>query len=112
MRANRAVLEATSDAQGRQLKIIDIPQTSFADIGDSADIVGGRVEVSYLNFYVANGGVVVPVAGAPQDEAALATIAAAYPGRKVVGVRAPAIAYGGGGVHCITQQIPAAPRTA
>lgn len=106
MRANRAVLEATSDAQGRPLKIIDIPQTSFADVS------GGQVEVSYLNFYVANGGVVVPVAGAPQDEAALATIAAAYPGRKVVGVRAPAIAYGGGGVHCITQQIPAAPRTA
>ncbi|MGW1663507.1 agmatine deiminase family protein [Streptomyces microflavus] len=106
MRANRAVLEATSDAQGRPLKIIDIPQTSFADVSV------GQVEVSYLNFYVANGGVVVPVAGAPQDEAALATIAAAYPGRKVVGVRAPAIAYGGGGVHCITQQIPAAPRTA
>ncbi|MFJ3437526.1 agmatine/peptidylarginine deiminase [Streptomyces cyaneofuscatus] len=112
MRANRAVLEATSDAQGRPLKIIDIPQTSFADIADIADIAGGQVEVSYLNFYVANGGVVVPVAGAPQDEAALAAIAAAYPGRKVVGVRAPAIAYGGGGVHCVTQQIPAAPRTA
>lgn len=34
-------------------------------------------------------------------------IAGAYPGRKVVAVTAPAIAYGGGGVHCITQQIPA-----
>ncbi|MFI1223369.1 agmatine/peptidylarginine deiminase [Streptomyces sp. NPDC020884] len=106
MRANRAVLEVASDAQGRPLEIIDIPQTSFTGIA------GGEVEVSYLNFYVANGGVVVPVAGAPQDEAALRTIATAYPGRKVVGVRAPAIAYGGGGVHCITQQIPAAPRPA
>lgn len=101
MRANRAVLEVTRDARGRSLEIVDIPQTAFADIA------GGEVEVSYLNHYVANGGVVVPVAGVPQDEAALEVIATAYPGRKVVGVHAPAIAYGGGGVHCITQQIPA-----
>ncbi|MEU8774894.1 agmatine deiminase family protein [Streptomyces sp. NPDC048606] len=102
MRANRAVLEATTDARGRRLEIIDVPQTAFADIAD------GRIEVSYLNYYVANGGVVVPVAGVPQDEAALAVIATAYPGRKVVGVRALAVAFGGGGVHCITQQVPAA----
>ncbi|MEU8762678.1 agmatine deiminase family protein [Streptomyces sp. NPDC048659] len=102
MRANRAVLEATTDAQGRRLEIVDVPQTAFVDMAD------GRVEVSYLNYYVANGGVVVPVAGLPEDDAALAVIAEAYPGRKVVGVRALAIAFGGGGVHCITQQIPAA----
>ncbi|MFB6813365.1 agmatine/peptidylarginine deiminase [Streptomyces sp. NPDC056347] len=102
MRANRAVLEVTTDAHGRPLEIIDVPQVAFADVA------GDEVEVSYLNYYVANGGVVVPVAGVPQDEDALAVIASAYPGRKVVGVRAPAIAFGGGGVHCITQQIPAA----
>ncbi|MFB6837152.1 agmatine/peptidylarginine deiminase [Streptomyces sp. NPDC056361] len=106
MRANRAVLEATTDAQGRPFEIVDVPQTVFVDIA------GGEVEVSYLNYYVANGGVVVPVAGLPRDDEALAVIAAAYPGRKVVGVRAPGIAYGGGGVHCITQQIPAVPATA
>lgn len=50
----------------------------------------------------------MPVAGLPQDEDALAVIGSAYPGREVVGVRAAAIAYGGGGVHCITQQIPQA----
>ncbi|ALO13052.1 Agmatine deiminase [Streptomyces venezuelae] len=101
MRANRAVLEATTDAQGRPFEIVDVPQVAYADIA------GTRVEVSYLNYYVANGGIVVPVAGVPQDDEALAVIAAAYPGRKVVGVRAPGIAYGGGGVHCITQQVPA-----
>ncbi|MEV7507219.1 agmatine deiminase family protein [Streptomyces sp. NPDC091201] len=103
MRANRAVLEATTDARGRRLEIIDVPQTAFTDVAD------GTIEVSYLNYYIANGGVVVPVAGLPQDEAALAVIASAHPGRKVVGVRALAIAFGGGGVHCITQQIPAVP---
>ncbi|WP_406864768.1 agmatine deiminase family protein [Streptomyces sp. HUAS MG47] len=102
MRANRAVLEVSTDAKGRPFEIVDVPQTAFADVA------GNEVEVSYLNYYVANGGVVVPVAGGPRDDEALAVIAAAYPGRKVVGVKAVAIAFGGGGVHCITQQVPVA----
>ncbi|MFD5421038.1 agmatine/peptidylarginine deiminase [Streptomyces sp. NPDC127069] len=103
MRANRAVLEAVTDARGRRLEVVEVPQTAFTDLAD------GEIEVSYMNYYIANGGVVVPVAGVPQDEDALAVIASAHPGRKVVGVRALAIAFGGGGVHCITQQIPALP---
>ncbi|WP_406347701.1 agmatine deiminase family protein [Streptomyces sp. NBC_00144] len=108
MRANRAVLEAVTDAQERALEIVDIPQTAFTELAPA----GTEVEVSYLNHYIANGGVVVPVAGVPQDEDALAVLASVYPGRKVVGVRTPAIAFGGGGVHCITQQIPLARPTA
>ncbi|WP_327576514.1 MULTISPECIES: agmatine deiminase family protein [unclassified Streptomyces] len=102
MRANRAVLEATPDATGRTLEIVDLPQSAFVEVE------GQPVEVGYLNFYVANGGVVVPVAGLPQDAQALEVIAEACPGRKVVGVNARVIAHGGGGVHCITQQVPAA----
>ncbi|MFI9630338.1 agmatine/peptidylarginine deiminase [Streptomyces sp. NPDC052042] len=102
MRANRAVLEASVDARGRTLEIIDLPQSAFVEVD------GERTEVGYLNFYVANGGVVVPVADIPQDDGALAVIASAFPGRKVVGVRSRVVAYGGGGVHCITQQVPAA----
>lgn len=48
----------------------------------------------------------VPVGGSPQDDAALAVLGAALPGRTVVGVPTPVLAYGGGGVHCITQQLP------
>ncbi|MFJ5633696.1 agmatine/peptidylarginine deiminase [Streptomyces goshikiensis] len=102
MRANRAVLESATDAAGRRLEVVGLPQSAFVEVA------GRRTEVGYLNFYVANGGVVVPVAGLPSDEGALAVIAAALPGRKVVGVRSRVIAYGGGGVHCITQQVPLA----
>ncbi|MFD9796924.1 agmatine/peptidylarginine deiminase [Streptomyces sp. NPDC059070] len=102
MRANRAVLEVSTDAKGRPLEIVDVPQTAFAEVA------GREVEVSYLNYYVANGGVVVPVAGVAQDAAALDVLAGVFPDREVVGVPAPGIAYGGGGVHCITQQFPAA----
>jgi len=48
----------------------------------------------------------VPTTGANSDEMALAVIAAAYPGREVVAVSGAVIAYGGGGPHCITQQVP------
>ncbi|MFG2825087.1 agmatine/peptidylarginine deiminase [Kitasatospora sp. NPDC048365] len=102
MRANRAVLEHSTDAQGRPFEIVDVPQAAFVEVD------GKRTEVGYLNYYLANGGVVVPIADHPADEGALAVLAAAYPGRKVVGVRARVVAFGGGGVHCITQQIPAA----
>jgi agmatine deiminase len=66
------------------------------------------VTVSYINSYVANGGVVVPVAGGHElDDPALKVMAEAFPGREIVGVDARVIAHGGGGVHCITQQLPA-----
>jgi agmatine deiminase len=72
-----------------------------------AALAGERIAVSHMNFYVCNGAVIVPVAGAETDEAALATIGEAYPGREVVGVPGAVLAYGGGGPHCITQQVPA-----
>lgn len=100
MRANLAVLEASTDARGRALEVVPVPQTTYGEVA------GTRVEVGYLNFYLANGGCVVPVGGTPQDDAALAVLAAALPGRTVVGVPTPVLAYGGGGIHCITQQLP------
>jgi agmatine deiminase len=102
MAANIAVLRETMDAQGRELEIIQVPQVAWATVA------GELTSVGYVNFYLANGGVVVPIAGVPDvDEQALAIIRTAMPDREVVGVVAKVIAYGGGGVHCITQQIPA-----
>lgn len=70
------------------------------------EVAGETVAAGYLNLYICNGAVIVPTSGAPSDEQALAVIAAAYPGREVVGVPGLVIAYGGGGPHCITQQVP------
>jgi agmatine deiminase len=63
---------------------------------------------SYLNLYLANGAVVVPTAGDEQDAGALEAIGSAYTEREVVGVPGLTIAFGGGGPHCITQQVPLA----
>jgi agmatine deiminase len=71
-------------------------------------VAGQDVVHSYLNLYLANGAVVVPTAGDEQDAGALEAIAGAYPEREVVAVPGLTIAFGGGGPHCITQQVPLA----
>jgi agmatine deiminase len=65
------------------------------------------VVVPYTNFYVCNGALIVPVSDPETDDEALARLGALYPGREVVGVPGRTLAFGGGGVHCITQQVPA-----
>jgi agmatine deiminase len=103
MAANIEVLRHATDAKGRTIEIVEIPQLPWVEVA------GEQTSVGYVNLYLANGGVVVPIAGVPDDDqAALDTIRKALPDREVVGVVAKAIAHGGGGVHCITQQVPAA----
>ena len=69
-------------------------------------IAGMRLAASYVNFYIANGGIVMPLLDPRTDKAAAAKIKRAFPGRKVVGVPAREILLGGGNIHCITQQVP------
>ena len=85
------------------LEVVELPVLPRAEFG------GREVEVPYLNLYAGNGFVVVPVTGHPFDDEALQVIGAQYPGREIVPVEGTVIAFGGGGPHCITQQIPAAP---
>ena len=102
LQRNREVLEASTDARGRKLQVTAIEQPT------QLDGLGKPSAASYINFYVANGGVIVPRFGIAQDVAAAATIGAAFPGRAVAPVDARPIVRGGGGIHCITQQQPEA----
>jgi len=105
MAENVERLRAASDAGGRPLSVIEIgrlPRTT---------VRGAPGVVPYVNLYMANGVVVVPVCGDDPDRDAdvLGMLATLFESRAVVGVPARMLAEGGGGVHCITQQVPAAP---
>ncbi len=76
------------------------------DVLPSAVIDGERSVVPPLNLYLANGAAIVPVVDGPEGDAALAAVRRALPEREVVGVPGAVLAHGGGGVHCITQQVP------
>ena len=57
-----------------------------------------------MNFYIANGVVVVPQFNDPADTAAIETLARLFPGREIRGQGAVDLAWGLGAFHCITQQ--------
>lgn len=97
---NRAILETATDAKGRSLEIIDIVQPG------PKEHLGEKITPGYINHYLANGGVVAPEFGIPEDAIAAETLRSSYPDREVVTVSVPCIEVGGGGIHCITQQIP------
>jgi len=104
---NRRAAQGVRDACGAPIDVVEVPVLPFTVVG------GERVAVPYLNYYVVNGAVVVPVCGQPADDDMLAIIADQYPGRRVIGLNVGAVlAYGGGGIHCITQQVPTVPPAA
>jgi agmatine deiminase len=83
------------------LEVVELPLLPYVDHD------GPPTVVPYTNFYLCNGAVIVPVAGQETDGEAMALLGGLYPGREVVPVPGVTLALGGGGVHCITQQIPA-----
>ncbi|MDQ3143877.1 MAG: agmatine deiminase family protein [Pseudomonadota bacterium] len=100
LQENRRALLAQADAQGRRFEIIDIP------VAPSLDVADPRHQPSYVNFYIANGAVVMPGHGIAADADARAAVAAAFPEREVVQLLLEALPYGGGSIHCITQHQP------
>ena len=100
---NRKRLQSARDAKGRALEIIEIEQPKRREGKD-----GRRLALSYVNFYFANGGVVVPAFEDARDEDAFALFEKCFPDREVVQVLTTDIVPGGGGIHCITQQQPQA----
>jgi agmatine deiminase len=107
------------DAHGRSLEIHKLyggsPRATTREETEGIDFVKGtkprqegeELDLSYINFYIANKGVVVPAFGDDSDKLALETFSQVFPDRKVVSVPdAFEISLAGGNIHCITQQQP------
>jgi agmatine deiminase len=98
--ANLDALHAATDAKGRPLEVLEMPAAL------AAEACGERFCNSYVNFYIANGAIVMPKYGVAEDAWAQEILRDAFPDREIVSVAIPNIAVGGGGIHCITQQEP------
>jgi len=112
------ILRTARDARGRRLEVHKIyqPAPQYITKEESEEFIhvehsvvrteGVRLPASYINFYIANGGVVIPFFGVPQDQEAYKTLCNLFPDRQIVGVASHEVLLGGGGIHCIVQQIP------
>ena len=98
---NLTRLRAASGPEGRPYEVVELPMP--APIAYS----GQRVPASYLNFYLANGIVLVPTFNDPADRVALTTLAGLFPDRTVRGIHCGDLIWGLGTIHCLTQQEPA-----
>jgi agmatine deiminase len=117
-------LSGARDAQGRRLKIhkLQQPGPMYRTAAETAGIdavdglaprpVGERLAGSYVNFYVGNSVIVLPLLDPRHDKQAARQLQRLFPGRRLIGVQAREILLGGGNIHCITQQVPAGRRVA
>lgn len=101
-----ATLDAAHTVDGKPWTLRRLPAPRA--LRDAEDFV----DYSYVNHLVVNDGVIACTYDDPADDDALAILAEAYPGRRVVGVDARPIFARGGGVHCITQHQPALAKAA
>ena len=111
-------LSRARDARGRSLTIHKLHQPgpllmSAAEAqgidqrpGTRARRAGERLPASYVNFYIANRCVVMPLYEKRRDAAAMRMLRALFPNRRVLGVATREVLLGGGNIHCITQQVP------
>ncbi|WOK92041.1 hypothetical protein Cni_G00732 [Canna indica] len=119
-----SVLSNTTDAKGRKMEVIKlhIPEPLYMTKEESDGVISldktakprleaTRLAASYVNFYIANGGIIVPAFGDEKwDEQAYNVLSSAFPNHEVVMIQgAREICLGGGNIHCITQQQPAIP---
>lgn len=99
---NLDMLRQTTDARGRRLEVVTLPQPRERKRRD-----GRRLPLSHLSCYLANGAVILPRFDDPADEAARRAAAQLWPEREIVEIDALAIVEGGGGLRAITLPQPA-----
>lgn len=100
LQENLVRLRSMTDQEGRPLRIETLPMPA------AVEREGHRMPASYANFYIANGAVLVPVFGDPNDEPALAKLRELFPGREIAPIYARDMVWGLGACHCVTQQQP------
>ena len=98
---NLEILKTSEDCNGERLKIIELEMSYKRLIPDEDE------PSSYINFYIANNGIVMPnFMDEKADFNAKKIIETTFPQREIIAINGIDISMGGGNVHCITQQQP------
>jgi agmatine deiminase len=103
---NFKILENTIDQNGNKFEVIKLPMPHMNYEDGDKEHNGKQAPVSYANFYIGNKTVLVSLFNDPNDEKAISIIKSCFPNRNVVGIDCTDLIYGGGAIHCITQQEP------
>jgi len=97
----RRALDKARDQDGNPFEIVELPMPRPIAYD------GQRVPATYVNFYFANGSLLVPTFGQrDRDRKAIAVLQRRLPKRKVIGVDCRKLIWGLGAIHCFTQQQP------
>ncbi len=114
LQENLRRLKTMTDQDDRPLEILTITQPKPVLVNEHEPTKatrsakeGYRIPASYANFYVANECVLLPVWDDPRDAAAIETLQACFPTRRIVPIDSRILTWGFGSFHCVTQQIPA-----
>ena len=98
---NLEILKTSTDSKGRRFEVIELEMSYKRLIPDEDE------PSSYINFYIANNGIVMPnFEDEKADYNAKKVIQSSFPDRKIIAINGIDILMGGGNVHCITQQQP------
>lgn len=101
-----STLYNAQNANGTDYSVVYLPLTQNDVVTTWFENLGYKG--SYVNYYVGNDVVLVPTYNDPNDATAIAIIDGWYPTRTAVGIDVRNLYYGGGMVHCVTQQQPLA----
>ncbi|MDW5415927.1 agmatine deiminase family protein [Iodobacter sp. CM08] len=95
------ILRKATDAMGRKLKVVVLEgPSSVRKQYENKEFAAG-----YINFYACNGAIIAPEFGDNKaDRNTKDTLQDLFPEREIVMLNIDAIAAGGGGIHCTTQQ--------
>ena len=100
LKENLAKLKKCFDENKKKFKIIKIPMPSPIFIKKT------RVPASYLNFYISNKTVLVPLFNVKEDKKVLKIFRKFFSKRKIIGINCSDLIWGFGAIHCMTQQEP------
>ena len=97
---NLKILKNAKDINGEKFRIIKIPMPKAKYIGKV------RVPATYLNFFIANKAILLPVFNDKNDIKVLKIFKNFFKYKKIITIDCSKLIWGFGAIHCMTQQEP------